>query len=687
MVKEDFKCRGQVTILMALIFQVLFVFFAMVINVGLLVHHKINLQNSVDLSAYYGAMKQAEVLNAMAHVNYQIRQAWKLMNYRLWVLSNVSRNPDFVAGSFSSQPGPNESVPYTDGIGKRPLVCVGNRLWFENESGQKKAQDLCQNPGSQPPPFPELGANPISNLVTFGFRDVMANISSINKKQYENSCRGIGVQNYYMAYAILRSYKVAVARRRLEMARLQRLLINGGPTGQNRNDYQDISLAGVGETMQKVLRGNLTSTNRQSYDSDQAGAFFSGSVNETPFMVPIDVRVKIDYLDFVNDNCGKAPLDLTDTPTFGNPDPAIASQINGLLNFDVKPSAEGTDAGRFDNERNLPTQDSRTTRSLVGFEKNPWILVYTYVHLRLPIRLLFSPLLGPTTIEAKSYAMPFGGRMGPWYRDRWPSGAATSTSNRKIDELLPSRTSEGLQGGREAPNYSRFPGDKLGMISRLWQFELIKLINAGPNLNERPQFENDDYKFVFNANGVEDDPVVFTYNGNRPRVRNAELTAIAPDLFDAIYYSVTSTFSADMTRKNGTELLECINAVPGTGKFVSCADYGSRKQPARDFNISQQIDLAKGLPSAFWLVNDKAHLLTGWAQEATDNFGPDGGKSTRMGREFSEDDENLGGRSGYSVKIVSESFLNSQMPLGGDQDEGLPINAPRNIGFPFTFSN
>ena len=43
--------HGQASILIAIIFQVLFIFFAMVINVGLLVHDKINLQNSVDIAA------------------------------------------------------------------------------------------------------------------------------------------------------------------------------------------------------------------------------------------------------------------------------------------------------------------------------------------------------------------------------------------------------------------------------------------------------------------------------------------------------------------------------------------------------------------------------------------------------------------------------------------------------------
>ena len=54
-----------------------YIFFALLINVGLLIHHKINLQHSTDLAAYYGAMKQAEEMNAIAHINFQMRQAWK----------------------------------------------------------------------------------------------------------------------------------------------------------------------------------------------------------------------------------------------------------------------------------------------------------------------------------------------------------------------------------------------------------------------------------------------------------------------------------------------------------------------------------------------------------------------------------------------------------------------------------
>ncbi|MBX3040738.1 MAG: hypothetical protein KF789_08550, partial [Bdellovibrionaceae bacterium] len=103
--------KGQVAIFIALIFQLLFLFFAMVVNVGLLVHHKINLQNSVDLAAYYGAVKQSEVMNAIAHTNYQIRQSYKLLTWRYRVLG--------VAGVFPRGSG-------IDPSGGHPVAKNGN---------------------------------------------------------------------------------------------------------------------------------------------------------------------------------------------------------------------------------------------------------------------------------------------------------------------------------------------------------------------------------------------------------------------------------------------------------------------------------------------------------------------------------------------------------------------------------
>ena len=92
--------RGQIAIFVVLVFQVLFILFAMTINIALVVHDKINFQNSLDLATYYGAKQQAEVLSAMAHINYQMRQNWKLLAWRYRILGTLlqdtgNSNPDY----------------------------------------------------------------------------------------------------------------------------------------------------------------------------------------------------------------------------------------------------------------------------------------------------------------------------------------------------------------------------------------------------------------------------------------------------------------------------------------------------------------------------------------------------------------------------------------------------------------
>ena len=58
------------------------------------------------MAAYYGAKQQAEVLNAMAHINYQMRQNWKLLAWRYRVLGTLVQD----AGQHNSHPP--GSLPY-----------------------------------------------------------------------------------------------------------------------------------------------------------------------------------------------------------------------------------------------------------------------------------------------------------------------------------------------------------------------------------------------------------------------------------------------------------------------------------------------------------------------------------------------------------------------------------------------
>ena len=129
--------RGQIAIFMVFVFQVLFILLGMTINISMTVYDKINFQNSLDLAAYYGAKKQAEVLNAMAHINYQMRQNWKLLSWRYRILGTLTQ-PDGMPGPRFT-PGPNEMwCPQGESRADCPpsrsdspyyFVCVSSDVW------------------------------------------------------------------------------------------------------------------------------------------------------------------------------------------------------------------------------------------------------------------------------------------------------------------------------------------------------------------------------------------------------------------------------------------------------------------------------------------------------------------------------------------------------------------------------
>lgn len=65
---------------------------AFVINVGLFVKAKINLQNAVDAAAYSGAATQARQLSNIAYANWEIRNTYKEWMFKYYVLGQIGLN-------------------------------------------------------------------------------------------------------------------------------------------------------------------------------------------------------------------------------------------------------------------------------------------------------------------------------------------------------------------------------------------------------------------------------------------------------------------------------------------------------------------------------------------------------------------------------------------------------------------
>ena len=190
--------HGQLAIFIALIFQVLFVFFAMSINVALVIHDKINLQNSVDLAAYYGAQKQAEILNAIAHNNYVIRQSWKLLSWRYRVIGSMGldSHPNGVRGSANTS-----NSPYNPGFNPPPTVCV---IYKPQMVDAPDYENLCRRRNVNIPPLPQV-------RVIAGFlalNHIIAANSRTLRARYRQQCVFLGAVNFWYALAIMTSFRM-----------------------------------------------------------------------------------------------------------------------------------------------------------------------------------------------------------------------------------------------------------------------------------------------------------------------------------------------------------------------------------------------------------------------------------------------------------------------------------------------
>lgn len=82
--------KGQVSIFFATTVVVLITFIAFIVNIGLFVKAKINLQNAVDAAAWSGAAVQARQLTNIAYLNWEMRNIYKEWLFKYYVLGNSS---------------------------------------------------------------------------------------------------------------------------------------------------------------------------------------------------------------------------------------------------------------------------------------------------------------------------------------------------------------------------------------------------------------------------------------------------------------------------------------------------------------------------------------------------------------------------------------------------------------------
>lgn len=485
--------KGQVAVFVALIFQVVFVFFAMLINVGLLVHHKINLQQSTDLAAYYGAMKQAEILNVMAHVNYQIRQAWKLFTWRYRVLGTfgverrvgqninppnapimpvgwVSFDQPIVHNSFDDADpkykcgnGTAQGINFTD----VPFACMGH-IGFEDWPSPSKGDETfcridCGNMAQVPTTIKKLdGVGGFSWGGANIGKAVDAGITKLNN-QLDKQCEILGATTVSMLGLYYANYFVDTSNKKKIIQILNKNL------ALDEESILDVEGNKIITGVKNSLRNNLTEANLSSVNSNPSSIVtYNGIKGKDKELIR---EMTMYYLNFFIFECsGTNAQSVRPALTNLNNGPGGGLEKDGPLYKAIMKlyRSEGEEVIK------IFAQNSEDINTL-GYEKNPWYQVYYGVKSTSEPRIPFLPL-SKIKLNAISFAKPFGGTIGPWYYNTWSPGSPNSSGafdSSRMDMNVPAQTaqeaglSDDLKSLRDSikvtPNFSLYIGDKKGL--------------------------------------------------------------------------------------------------------------------------------------------------------------------------------------------------------------------------------
>ena len=574
--------KGQLIIFGVLVFPVIFLCLAMVINVGMVVHDKINLQNSVDLAAVYAAQKQAEVMDAMAHINYQMRQSYKLFAWRYLVLGNSGGFVDKTHSSggyniLDNTPSDRAVCPKA-AVGCTSLpnciteanqricpyaVCTVHPLfsaeWYNDNT------HICQNyrdPSTSarqlPPLTPQTGV--FQTLSTLFGNSRVQDL----REQLGKNCSDVGFQNWLVAASMFFAFLDDQEKRKKFIE--EKLF----PLLQSSSDVEGKTIRdGVKKTIQK----NLTYVNYKKFNSSHLTfnlVKLTGSSAEVlnPSSMTFDLFFEWDKISpvpfYVQNIESLNSVTSSTTHVCGTTVQSIFQcrpHDPSSLYLTANPEVAHVAMNKIENYRpqGVPQTWCNILRvvwnnldnRVIGFYKkssSPNLGVKIEVEIPYDGQLFF-PFFGSIKLKAVAYAKTFGASFGSSEQDR----------------LIPRNGSESI------PNYSVKNPDlypnQFGLANEKVQWAWNWLFMNGQNTggshmrntsaNQGRTFNN--YSSLPENVWMYKDPMVLSYRkvGSTSTTVNVELVqnrifteqmrvyeemAIAPDQFDLKYYTILPNY-------------------------------------------------------------------------------------------------------------------------------------------------
>ena len=714
--------RGQLAIFFVLIFEILFILFAMTINVALVVHDKINFQNSLDLAALYGAKKQAEVFNALSHINYQMRQNYKLLAWRYRILGNVpferydSRSPQEAwcpqgeGASTSCVPSSSLQCPntiYPSYCDAAFFVCVNTPIW----DGISGNSNYCKNLNITTPGIPE------DFPVIAGFLRVNAKASRLQaqaSQKIENICREQKGLSHLMTHVFLTHFRLDQYHRKIMMQAIY---------NKTLKIDRDLDGASIHEGARKVFKKNLTLNNEKNYKRNQL-TFFNSFKNKSfeEFLTPLNI---FPLLQFLNLTCSS--------------DSGYTARTTNLLYPSTITSLSG-DLGTFYNDNKVffdlnhsrPSSPHQNLEALtIGYTKKKSLTAYYAIRAELPFRTapqLFSPRPSEKriTLKGSAFAKAFGGQIGPDKNtDQILKYQIVDLQNFSLADL--ERKIANIQ-----PNYQRYPGDRWGLIDQQLHNNTDETAflkkTTSPFTSAPTPYYLQGY-FGLHAQYTQRADPLFYYNepGKSPEekafhfLRIMELMAVFPNAFDIAHYSISNNYMETYFRKIckliGQSGQECRASqaepivfqasdsnlpafIRGDFGYPNSELYRRQNEQRSGINNSfvpfffaknaNPVDLdLLGRPKVYasrnirysYLVLDPAHFLSSWAPSTKrDRYQKYDFPDKMFTKCYKPSDKGgaipsgcaEGGRSGYSIKTISCDMVQTFEPQPPNLSEYCP---------------
>jgi hypothetical protein len=375
-------------VMIGMMMMTFLLFFTFVVNTGMLVHAKINLQNAADLAAYAGAATQARQLNTISYLNYEMRRQYKKFLFRYYVMGNVAQKgfPTAPGGKSAHTWSPDGSTNYDT-----PAVC----LIFNS------GDNFCQLAK-----LPKIEGTPTSptDLINQTLNEQLSALEAIR----ESNCGKIAQANADVL--LLWLYNTDPTLQKLPATL-------SDPNAQGIITVTQAISQGLGLVPREIILRERIKT-MQGYVNQKAMAGVSKSVadglktSSDPVGSERTIQAFYSAYDTLGPNIFDDQYVQMDELIPNGGDGANLLGLNDIqASFDTYAIGYNSINGGTCQAILMPVPVRQVP---VGVEKDPTTLTYYAVRLKARAKVMFSPF-GDMDIKAYAAARPFGSRVGPPY--------------------------------------------------------------------------------------------------------------------------------------------------------------------------------------------------------------------------------------------------------------------------------